>query len=171
LKPVEGNSFHSLLKRYYLDIETVVIRKSVLEKNDLKFHDNLDYTSDAHLFIKVAYFSKTAYSPHILAKWRIHENQQSYLYYEGFLKEFKYMLDDIEKIIDIKDKVNLNAITKARITVSLKMTYFYWGKENSAKARNIIKLIPSWDYRCFIIFNLTYLVPFKIIQSIVNIIR
>ena len=170
-KPVSGDSFLSLLGRYHLDIETVIIRRDILIKNNLYFHTNINYMCDAHLFIRVAYFSKTAYVPHILAKWRIHEKQISHLYYEEILSEYSLMYDDIFNMIDQKNLVHIKALEKAKAFLILKKAYFYWGKNGATSARKILKSNISFDIKSFLIYISTFIIPFKLIKLIVSFVR
>ena len=49
--PKTGYCFDDLLKDYHLDIETVVLRHSLLLNNNLKFNDSFNCVGDADLFI------------------------------------------------------------------------------------------------------------------------
>jgi len=66
------NAFSKLLTDYFLDIETVVIRRAVLDQEKLWFDERFELVEDAEFFTRIAYQWKLAMVPKPLAQWRIH---------------------------------------------------------------------------------------------------
>ena len=76
--PPEGNVFRNLLTKYFVSLETVMFRKSILDKLDYGFDSDFSYIADFDLFLRTAKISKLAIHKEVLAKWRVHEDSDSW---------------------------------------------------------------------------------------------
>lgn len=93
--PKQGHVFSSLLEKYYIDIETVIIRKKSIENLDHSFDPRFNSISDYDLFMRILFDSKLALIIAPTAKWRMHDNNQTFLYPKKFIDEFKIWKDKI----------------------------------------------------------------------------
>ena len=120
-----GRCFDKLLKRYHLDIETVVIRKRVLETNGLRFDDSMQYVGDMDLFLRVARIADIYGVPEILAKWRVHPGSLSSTKQQDFQAETLRLINNFRSIISGNDKQlrildHLETLTYLKLLVYLK---------------------------------------------------
>ncbi|MDC3053801.1 glycosyltransferase, partial [Candidatus Pelagibacter sp.] len=83
-KPPTGFVLNELLKKYFISLETLICRKFFIDKILFKFDEQFTMISDLDLALRLAKVSKLEYCPNILAKWRIHENSETWIKTDKF---------------------------------------------------------------------------------------
>lgn len=91
-KPPRGYVFRELLARYFLSLETVVIRRAALASLDEWFDGAFTMVEDMDLFLRLAYYHEMDYVDEPLAKWRIHPESLTHTRYDRFAVEKEIML-------------------------------------------------------------------------------
>jgi len=86
-----GFIFREAILKYRISLETVLIRKDVIDKNQIYFSNSFNLIGDRDLITTVAYYGKTIYLNEVLGKWRIHSNNFSKKLTSQHPKELKYM--------------------------------------------------------------------------------
>ena len=73
--PPTGKIYNNLIKNYFISQETLIFRRSLLEKLDIKNFDS-DYNAivDFDLNMRLSKICHLDYCPEILSKYRIHDN-------------------------------------------------------------------------------------------------
>ena len=168
--PKEKNYFSNLIVNYHLDIETVVLRKSILEKFDLKFNNEFNCVGDADLFLRVAFHSKIKIYPEILAKWRIHQESITYNQQDRFIIENKKMLTDLDSYFKNNGFNYTKEINCARKKTLNKELFFLWKKDKPGELRSKIKKLESYDLTVLVIFIISFF-PFRLFLKIKKIFR
>lgn len=92
--PCEGKCFRALLGRYFLSMETVVIRRSALEEEQPWFDPRFNMIEEADLFRRIAYRWEIAGVPRVLAKWRVHASSWTFKHPHLLRQESELMLAD-----------------------------------------------------------------------------
>ena len=126
--PPEGNVFRQLLTRYFISLETLMLRKSVVDKLDYGFDADFSFIADFDLVLRTAQISKLALYKEVLAKWRVHKDSESWkssvtfcnereLWIEKQIKKDSNFLDRYNKEISILHSKNfllmaINALSK-----------------------------------------------------------
>ena len=114
---MDGYIFTSLLERYYISFDTVIIKKRYLEKLNQKFDQKFNIIHDLDLLIRLSMITKFRYLNKKLSWWRIHENSFSQNKISIVNKEKKIFLNKLKKILKSKKnkkkyidlfKINLN---------------------------------------------------------------
>lgn len=72
-----GYIFDKLLRRYEINMQTVMLEKSLLHEMDLQFEPKLRYSPDYDLFMRVASFMPCGVVNEYLAKYRVCDNSLS----------------------------------------------------------------------------------------------
>lgn len=85
--PPTGWVFEKLLLDYYIVLVTLVFRKSSAEKLSRTFDPDFSSITDFDLVLRLSLISKLALCPEILAKWRVHENSETWRCFESFFEE------------------------------------------------------------------------------------
>jgi len=93
---IKTNAYRELLRNYNISLETVMIRKS-FAKNKL-FDAKYSHIADFELIMRVLEHSKLFYCNEVLAKWRVHEANNSWLFPNKFNQEKIQWVK--EKILD-----------------------------------------------------------------------
>ena len=70
-----GNSFGKLLRHYNVNLQTILIKKSLIQRLNVNFDPNLELTEDYDFFMHLAHDSKILVIKDQIAQYRIHENQ------------------------------------------------------------------------------------------------
>ena len=76
--PPEGNVFRELLSNYFVSLETLMLRKTVVDKLDYGFDADFSFIADFDLVLRVAQISKLAICKEVLGKWRVHAESDSW---------------------------------------------------------------------------------------------
>lgn len=158
--PKDGYIFDDLLRNYFLGVETVIIRKSALNKLSHTFDVDLHCISDFDLFIRIAEIYKTKILPFPTAKWRIHNNNETFRFPKSFIEETKIWIKKIEKkspLLTEKYKKSWQ-VFKKNAKINEAEFYFLLGKR--FKTFNIIKKNFFYSKKSLIIFLLNFL-PFS----------
>lgn len=98
-------TFKDLLKNYIVNFQTFIVRSKILDEKQIKFDDSLKLAEDIDFVLRLSYFSDLYCFEEFLAKYRIHENQDSFNYKTSFFDEEKYVLNKIfiDYSLELKD--------------------------------------------------------------------
>ncbi len=96
-RPPEGKVFYDLIKNYYISLDTVILRKDSLKKLDKYFQSKFNIIHDLDLLTRLSFFTKLAYYPKALSKWRVHNLSDSYNKDKKINKEKKVFINEISK--------------------------------------------------------------------------
>jgi glycosyltransferase involved in cell wall biosynthesis len=85
--PPVGWVFECLLTGYFVSLETLIIRKSLVLKLPRAFDPDFSAIADFDLVVRLSRISKLALVPEILAKWRVHAGSDTWRYPLSFIEE------------------------------------------------------------------------------------
>jgi len=110
--PPEGDVFRELLADYFVSLETLMLRKSVVDKLDYGFDSDFSFIADFDLVLRTASISKLAICKEVLAKWRVHEASDSWQSSVSFSEERERWIDkqidvDSSFIEKYKDEISI----------------------------------------------------------------
>ena len=91
--------FKELLGRYFISLETAMIRRSSLDSLDEWFDSRFNMIEEYDLFVRIGYKWELEYVDKVLAKWRFHYDSWTWTFSKEFPLERKLMLDKLEKLI------------------------------------------------------------------------
>lgn len=91
--PGRGRCFRQLLGRYFLSMETVVLRRSALEAQDEWFDPRFNMIEEADLFRRIAHDWDIDGVPEALARWRVHASSWTFKHPDLLRSESLLMLD------------------------------------------------------------------------------
>jgi glycosyltransferase involved in cell wall biosynthesis len=97
VKNKSGNLFSSLLRRYEINMQTVMLEKDFLVSNKLSFNTNMSYCPDHNLFMTIASKANIGVIADIVAKYRIVNNSLSQKTMNIAPQEYRLTLDEISK--------------------------------------------------------------------------
>ena len=97
VKNNSGNVFSGLLKRYEINMQTVMLKKDFVISNGLSFNVNMLYCPDHNLFMNIAAKAEVGIISDIVAKYRIVSNSLSKKTLHIAPQEFRFTLDEISK--------------------------------------------------------------------------
>ena len=88
-----GPIFAELLQRYEINMQSVMLRRDVLEENNIRFDETFCYCPDYNMFMQVAANGSVAVIKECLVKYRKLENSLSSTTYHLIHKEMRATLD------------------------------------------------------------------------------
>lgn len=99
LPPAAGNAYRELLKAYFLNLQTVVIRRSALKGQQEWFDPRFVVAEEADLFLRIARRWELDYVDEPLARWRIHSGSTTQVHSDRFPIEMR-MIFEKQKQLD-----------------------------------------------------------------------
>jgi len=90
--PGRGRCFRQLLGRYFLSMETVVLRRRALEEQAVWFDPRFNMIEEADLFRRIAHDWKIDGVADVLARWRVHAGSWTFRHPELLRSESLVML-------------------------------------------------------------------------------
>ena len=152
-----GNCFSELLTRYFLSLETVIIRQSSLSRLRYWFDEKFSNIEEADLFRRIAYNGKLDMVNEVLAKWRVHSGSYTWNKIQDFRLETEQMLDEYDKLYPGFSVNYANEIRQLRARLLVGEAKYYWETGESKKAR---ELIYSYKYHKTLLVYLMLMASF-----------
>ena len=97
VKNTSGNVFSSLLRRYEINMQTVMLKKDFIVDNQLSFNTKMSYCPDHNLFMNIAAKAEVGVISDVVAKYRIVSDSLSKKTLDIAPQEFRFTLDEITK--------------------------------------------------------------------------
>ena len=97
VKNKSGNVFSGLLKRYEINMQTVMLKRDFVVSNQLSFNTNMSYCPDHNLFMTIASKVDVGVIDDVVAKYRIVNNSLSKKTIDIAPQEYRLTLDEISK--------------------------------------------------------------------------
>jgi len=120
VKNKSGFLLGHMLKKYEINMQSVMLRKSVLEESKLGFPTHLKYCPDYNLFMNICSLSPVGVLQDYIVKYRIVENSLSRETVDVVSREMKYTLDEIaEHSPTLREKY------AAEFTVAYQKLHYY----------------------------------------------
>lgn len=166
-----GLIFSELLSHYFLSLETVMMRVSVLKEHNLYFSEKYNVSSDMELFVKLAYHAPFYYLPEALAKWRHGHVTESITQYESFPREYEQLLEDLEKMIPSFRETYKKEILSLQGVIHNMKGVSAWKKGERKPAQDFFhRALPSGK-KYFIPYFLSHFMSFSTYQRLRSMVR
>tara|TARA_Y100001960_G_scaffold179083_1_gene187812 strand:- start:5638 stop:6585 length:948 start_codon:yes stop_codon:yes gene_type:complete len=137
-KPPRGNLFPHLLRKYFICIASVVIRKSAID-NIEGFNESLEFFEDACFFLKLAYKFKFDYIDEPLVKYRVRMDSGTIKDFGSLAQERDIALQSLKKEFPEIDKKFSEDIEVYQAKTNAQKAINEWANNHSSKARSILK--------------------------------
>lgn len=155
-KQPNGYVFERFLYNYPVNLQTVMLRKAVLNKLNALFDERLNLSGDFDLFMRILYNSKTAYIHDPSVIYRIHSEMLSIRFLRDFPEESEHVIEKLKRLDPLMEKKYSNAFNYAMAKIG------YWRARSEMKdgktgrARNYLSPYRFVDYRFFLLYFITY---------------
>ena len=167
--PPEGFVFESILKNYLISLETIIFRKEAI--NSIKKIQEMyiyNHIFDFVLVLNVLINWKLKIKKKILAKWRVHNESESFKDNTKFLKEYKlfikrFPMSNSNIVMKYQNSWNffINKVTQYEIISLIK-------NKKNYEARNVYNKIKFKNMKLLILYLFTF-IPLN--NRILNIIQ
>ena len=158
--PPEGDVFSKLLTKYFISLETLMLRKSIVDKLDYGFDSDFSYIADFDLVLRTARISKLAIYKEVLAKWRVHEGSDSWKSSVTFCIERELWIDKQQKKSHNFLNSYKNEISILHNKNFLLMSIFALSNNERINALRLIFKTSFKDWYDYVIFLLCF-IPFS----------
>ena len=98
LPPAAGMVFGRMLRDYFLNLQTVVVRRTAIDGLDDWFDPRFRVCEEADLFLRIARLWELDYVDAPLARWRLHAASTSAHSRERFATEMDTLLDKLQAL-------------------------------------------------------------------------
>ena len=164
-----GDIFGSLLMHYEINMQSVLIKRSILEDDNLNFDTNLKFNPDYNLFMRIASKYPIGVIKKPLVKYRVLDDSLSKKSISFVGKEIRYTLDKLyhsSKDLRVKFKKEFGAAyNKIHYYEAVNSIYSKKRYEALAKLKPIIFSKIEYFILYFLIF---FFIPFKVILKIIG---
>jgi glycosyltransferase involved in cell wall biosynthesis len=160
-----GHVFYQLLSRYFLNLQTVVVRRDAIDSVDGGMFDpSLQVSEEADLFIRISHNWKLAMIDKVLAEYRIHSKSDSWSKTEQFVKDAKYIVNKLCLIYPSERSEIVSASTGMLDTSywSCAVSSLIYG--DSARTREFIRLITNRQFKHVAIYWASYLPNYLLLR-------
>ena len=164
-KPPEGYVFKELLMKYFISLETVIVRKTAIEELTELFDTRFSAIEEYDLFIRLCYKWELGYVDLVLAKWRVHSESATWQKPELFGIERRLFVEKLLMIIprfSTQFKIEYRALLRK---CDYEDAREIWKKGDSCKARKLLKPHRLTGIPWLVVYILTFL-PFKLFNLI-----
>lgn len=96
--PPEGRVFAELATRFFVSLETVILRMEAVRQLEHDFDPDFNLIEDYDLIVRVGYRWKLAFVPRVLAKWRVHSNSWTWRDPAGFITEKARFIEKMDAL-------------------------------------------------------------------------
>ena len=155
-KPPVGSVFKELLGRYFISLETAIIRKSSLDSLDEWFDNRFNMIEEYDLFVRIGYKWNVGYVDEVLAKWRIHDDSWTWSYSKDFPIEREMMLKKLEKYIPDFLSIYSNEVYLINRTCDFENARLYWSSNEKKKARDLLKPYMYTGFKWYVAYMMAY---------------
>ncbi|MFA6387273.1 MAG: glycosyltransferase [Candidatus Paceibacterota bacterium] len=159
-KPPEGYVFGSLLKKWFLCLSTVVIKKETLSGLNEWFDARFNYIEDTDLFLRIAYDWKIAYVDDVLAKYRMHEESWTYKYYLFFPEEKEILVKKLLNLYPNLSKEYSCELKAMQAHINYEKFVLYWKKNERKRARQYLRPFIMSDKKLLLAYIFSYFFSF-----------
>ena len=131
LRYFSGYILDKLLRRYEISMCSVMIRRSVVDEEELRFGEELQYCPEHNLFMKIAAQHKVGVIHDPIVKYRWSSSSLSRKTRHLVAKEIGYTLDELQKLYPKE----VNSCSEAMVAARAKLNYY-----------DAVNLINKGDY-------------------------
>ena len=160
-KPSEGYVFGQLLKKNFLCLSAVVIKKGTLSGLNEWFDSRFSHMEDTDLFLRIAYNWKLAYVNDVLVKYRMHEESWTSKHYLSFPGEKEILIRKLLGLHPNLIKEYGYELKAMQTRISYEKFASYWKNGERKKARQYLKPFLKLDKKLSLPYVFSYFFPFS----------
>jgi len=157
-KPLRGNIFSHLLRKYFLCMTTVVIRKSAMENTTL-FDERLTYCEDANFFLRLAYKVKSDYCDEPLVRYYVSIKSRTLKQFAILAEERDITLQGLREEFPEIDEKFAEEIKVYQAKTNAQQVISEWASGHSSRARSIITSTRPKNPLIYVLYFITFLPP------------
>lgn len=151
-KPPVGSVFRELLGKYYISLETAVIRRSFLDQMDHWFDLRFQVIEEYDFFVRLGYISEVACVNEVLAKWRVHADSWTWTRSELFPAETRLFLTKMMKLMPNFELSFAKEINSVKKKIAIQEAVWAWKNGNEQEGRKLLKPWLTYSLSALLIY-------------------
>ena len=155
-RPPRGRIFRQLLRKYFLCITSVIIRKSAIKDIEW-FDERLMLFEDACFFLRLAYKFQFDYCKEPLVKYRVRLDSGTIRDFAGLACERDLTLNTLKEEFSDFENIYDDDIRRFQAKTNAQKAINEWIKNNSGNARNILKNTRPKNLLIYALYFITFL--------------
>ena len=167
--PPSGKVFRRLLTKYFISLETVIIRKKSLDDLHEYFDSRFEVIEEYDLLVRISFFWELCYVDKVLSKWRVHNRSLTWRKPELFPSETTLFLDKLINTFPNIEKDYKLELDTIRANISVDQALIFWAKNQEKNAFKIIKPYLFKNSRSTLIYFFIRIFGYRIFKFIYNI--
>ena len=157
-KPHRGNVFSELLRENFINTQTVLIRREVLDCLNTPFDGRLIMSGDYDAFLRISYKWEIDYVDKPLARYRVHRNSKSWRDGRKLVTvEIDLMMDNLRKAVNEFDRNYPEEIRLLKRRRDVQLSLLDWENGDRKKARTRLHVYIRDSISYLTLYLLTYL--------------
>lgn len=134
-----GSVFGPFLRHYPVNLQTVVVRSSALNKLNGLLDPSLEVSEEYDLFMRLLYTSQASYLNQPTAVYRVHNKMSSVVNIDKYPVENRYILEKLRSMVPDINKRYPNEIAYLEAKIGYWYAVAHMHKGNTASARAALK--------------------------------
>lgn len=135
----EGDVFGAFLRHYPVNLQTVMVRSSMLHELDELLDPILEVSEEYDLFMRLLHVSKARYLKQPTAIYRVHDQMSSIRHIDKYPVENGYILGKLRAMVPDLDKQYPNEIAYLEAKIGYWYAAAYMHKGDAVRAREVLK--------------------------------
>ncbi|MDO9372322.1 MAG: glycosyltransferase [Gammaproteobacteria bacterium] len=152
-----GRVFRSFLRHYPVNLQTVMLRLSALERLSTLFDPSLNMSEEYDLFMRLLHSSNAHYVDAPLAVYRIHSGMASIKFADKYPEEYRYILNKLRDLEPFFDRTYAAELRYLGAKIGYWQAVAEMQKDNALKARQALGPHKWVSPLFFAIYCATYL--------------
>lgn len=160
-KPPEGYIFRQLLKKYFLCLSTIVIKKETLLGLRDWFDERFNCTEDMDLFLRIAHDWKLSCVNDVLARYRMHGESWTSSHCLFFPEEKELLIRKLLDLYPDLTKEYSRELKAIQTQIGYEKFASYWKNSDKKKARQELRPFLKSDKKLLLLYIFSYFFPFS----------
>ncbi len=160
-KPPENYAFRQLLRKNFLCLSDVMIKKETLLKLGQWFDDRFSGIEDLDLFLRIAYDQKIKYIDAVLVRYRMHEKSWTYSHRSIFPEEQEILIKKLSDLYPGLKKEYSSELNALQVRIAYEKFVLYWKTGEVRNGRQYLKQFLVLDRKLLLPYIFSYFLPYS----------
>ncbi len=170
-KPPENYAFRQLLKKNFLCLSDVVIKKETLLKLGQWFDERFSGVEDLDLFLRISRDQKLKYIDAVLVRYRMHEKSWTYRHRSAFPEEQEILIKKLSDLYpDLATEYGLQ-LHVLQTRIGYERFVLSWLSNDRKKARQYLKPFLASEKSLLLPYVFSWFFPYSFYDFCLRIVK
>jgi glycosyltransferase involved in cell wall biosynthesis len=171
VQPYRGKVFDKLLANNFMSTETMIFRKSSINRLDYTFDPDFTMVCDFDLTLRLAADCEVDYIDKVLSKWRMHEHSETSKRPFLVAKETEKLIPKLKRNLPDLYQRFRSSFSKIEILINIQLGVYAWQQGMVREARSYFARYKKQNKISLLAYMVTYIYPFRLPESWFNTVR